>query len=375
MVCFAMDKISHNAQETYQYAEFIELDISTKGLADLVLLKPDVLVLEPTGVNYSKFWVTKAAEAGIEIALVGHKQLARHRESLGLPDKDDYADAIALASYYHTHQDSILRFVRLRDDITSMMRDRVLRLHHLNRIQSPLINRVKQDLAWALPERAKASLNAPLFWRWLAGRAKSARYDNIMASSCGLGLTDDIRFAANMLVEIFQREQIVELELRSYLNHPQFAPYRAVLGKYGIGERGQALIISQIYPFSNYLDPETGKPIVIVSKGKKSGKPTRKPISQRRFRKALGIAPQREQSGNSLTKTTSAGSQLCRTALWQWCFTRIEVVKARSNTATGRQLIEDWEYYKAVNPIKLARAKLIAKTVDRIFFDLIEAIE
>jgi hypothetical protein len=40
-----------------------------------------------------------------------------------------------------------------------MMRDRVLRLHHLNRIQSPLINRVKQDLAWALPERAKTSVN------------------------------------------------------------------------------------------------------------------------------------------------------------------------------------------------------------------------
>jgi hypothetical protein len=174
-----------------------------------------------------------------------------------------------------------------------------------------------------------------------AGTGKSVRYDNIMSSSCGMGLTDDIRFAAKMIVEVSQREQIVQLELRSYLNHPQFAPYRAVLNKYGIGERGQALIISQIYPFSNYLDPETGKPIVIISKGKKSGKPTRKPISQRRFRKALGIAPQREQSGSSLTKTTSAGSQLCRTALWQWCFTRIEVVRLRSNTATGRQLSED----------------------------------
>jgi hypothetical protein len=48
-------------------------------------------------------------------------------------------------------------------------------------------------------------------------------------------------------------------------------------------------------------------------------------------------------------------------------------MRLRSHTATGRQLIEDWEYYKAVNPIKLARAKLIAKTIDRIFFDLVKA--
>jgi hypothetical protein len=193
-----------------------------------------------------------------------------------------------------------------------------------------------------------------------------------MRDSCGLGINEDIRFAAKMLVEVSQRERIVELELRSYLNHPQFARYRAVLSKYGMGERVQALIISQIYPFSNYLDPDTGDPIVITSKGKKSGKPTRKTISARRFRKALGVAPQREQSGSSATKTTSAGSQLCRTALWQWCFTRIEVKRMRSQTELGRNLVQDWEYFKFANPIKLARAKLIAKTVNRIFYDLVE---
>ena len=370
IVCFALDNLPAEPRQIYQTGEFLEFAISTKGLSDLLALKPDVLVLEPTGVNYSKFWVTKAAEHGIEIALVGHRQLSRHRESLGLPDKDDYADALALACYYYTHHRSILRFVRIRDDVTSQMRDRVLRLHHLNRIQSPLINRAKQDLQWAFPEKANAGTQSPLFWRWLAGSAKSARYDLLLSNTAGLGITPDLRFAAEMLVKVFHQEQIVDLELRSYLDHPQFAPYRAVLKDYGMGDRVQALIISQIYPLSNYLGAD-GQPIVITSKGKKSGKPTRKPISLRRFRKALGVVPSREQSGNSATKTNAAGSKLCRTALWQWCFIRVEVIKLRSPSLLGQELVKDWDYYKSSNPIKLARAKFIAKTVNRLFFDLL----
>jgi transposase len=372
IVCFGLSQIPLDPQLTYQSGEWWEFDISTKGLKDLLNLQPDVLVLEPTGVNYSKFWVTKAAESGIEIALVGHKQLGRYRESLGLPDKDDFADALALGCYYLQYQKSYLRFVRVRDDVTSEMRDRVLRLHHLARLQSPLVNRAKQDLAWAFPEKHRATLSAPLFWKWLAGRARSAKYDRLYESTCGLGIPDDLRFAAGMLVEVLQRERVVELELRSFLNHPQFLPYREVLSRYGMGERVQALIISQIYPLSNYLGDD-GQPIVIHTKGKKSGKPTKKPLSLRRFRKALGVVPTREQSGMSATKTTAAGSQLCRTALWQWCFTRIEVDKMRSHTPLGLELIKDWEYFKSVNPIKLARAKFIAKTVNRIFYDLLAA--
>jgi hypothetical protein len=56
----------------------------------------------------------------------------------------------------------------------------VLRLAHLNRVQSPIINRARQDLAWQFPEVALALAvrygeNLPLLWGWLAGERPSKK--------------------------------------------------------------------------------------------------------------------------------------------------------------------------------------------------------
>ena len=92
-----------------------------------------------------------------------------------------------LACYYMEHQKSDRRFVRIRDPIISQIRDIALRLQHLNRVQSPIINRIRQDLAWQFPEVAMTSLNAPLFWGWLAGERKSVRYDKKLINSSAWG--------------------------------------------------------------------------------------------------------------------------------------------------------------------------------------------
>ena len=78
--------------------------------------------------------MTKLIEAGITVILVGYKQLRAHRTDMGLPDKDDQADALALANYYWTHQDNPSRFVRMRDPVVAKMRDMSLRIHHSNRV-------------------------------------------------------------------------------------------------------------------------------------------------------------------------------------------------------------------------------------------------
>jgi transposase len=357
----------------YLEGDFERLYTNPKGIQRLLELKPDVAVLEPTGTNYSKIWCTKLAEAGVKLALVGHNQLVVYRMSLDLPDKDDEADALALACYYHQYQHLPGRFVRQRDEIVTHMRDLVLRLHHLNRVQSPLINRVKQDLAWAYPERAKTALHGRLFWRWLAGEGKSKRYDDELLKTCGAGLNDHVLFAAKQLYNLHEQEDILERQLRDCLSDAKFMPYRKVMARYGFGERTQALIISQIYPLENYLDPE-GEPIVLLSRGKESKDKTLKRLSLRRFTSALGCANNRVWSGDKKA-SKKAGSELCRTALWQWCFTRIEVKKGRLKNDRFTAIAEEFDLLKSQKPIKLARSKIAARTTKRLFYDLVNELQ
>jgi transposase len=360
-------------RQKYLEGDFERLYTNPEGIKRLLALKPDVAVLEPTGTNYSKIWCTKLAEAGVKLALVGHNQLLVYRLSQDLPDKDDEADALALACYYLQYKDFPGRFVRERDPIVTHMRDLILRLHHLNRLQNPLVNRVKQDLAWAFPERAKSDIDCRLFWRWLAGKAKSKRYDEQLAKTCGSGITQHILFAANQLYALQEQEDFIERQLRDCLSDAQFLPYRKVMARYGFGDRTQAILISQFYPLSNYLDPE-GEPIVLLSRGKESKQKTLKRLSLRRFTSALGCATNRIWSGDK-KGSKKAGSQLCRTALWQWVFTRIEVKRSRLKNERFCAIAEEFDVLKSQKPIKLARSKICAKTCKLLFYDLVNELQ
>ncbi len=111
--------------------------------------------MEPTGVNYQLLWGTHLARVGVEVRLVGHKELRSFREHpLGLPDKDDDADALALAIYGWDYLEVPRRFVQVRSQTIVEIRRLVLRLSHLNRVQWPIINRPRQDLASQFLEAA-----------------------------------------------------------------------------------------------------------------------------------------------------------------------------------------------------------------------------
>jgi transposase len=368
------DNMPSDLGDYYRDGEnFYEAYTSAHGLKQLLDHKPDVIAIEPTGVNYTRLWVRKMSEHGVNVMLIGHTQLRSYRKNLGLPDKDDPADALAIGAYCAEHYANPARFVLVRDDVTARLRETALRLGHLVRLQSPMINRLKQDLAYAFPERADTSTDAPLFWGWLAGVRKSLKYDLELAGSIGSGITVEMKFEAKLLVQVQAEERRIGYELRSILDDSQFEPYRQVMKKYGMGEKVQAMLISQIYPIENFLD-EDKQPIVIVSKGKISGKPTAKHISLRKVSKMLGIAPTREQSGKSATTTNKSGSELCRTATWQWLFTRMEVERSRLKTQTGIEIYAIFLDYKTHKPIKLARAKTIGKVVVRMFYDLVREI-
>jgi transposase len=374
--CLLTEKPS-NPREFYYECRFYKFETDHAGLIGLMSLKPEIAILEPTGMNYSKFWVEHLSRAGVEVRFVGHKQLRNYREShLGLPDKDDDADSLAIACYGFDYGNDLSRFVQVRDRLISRMRELVLRLNHLSRIQSPIINRVRQDLAWQFPEVALVksvrgdSGKVPLLWGWLAGERSSKRYDRLYSQTAGIGLADSVKFHAQRICSLQLEEQLVEDELDTLLTDERFKSYREVFDKFNFGDRLQAIILSQIYPLENYLG-EDGKPIIKIRKGRKSGNPTKRHLSLRKFQKALGVAPSQESSGDIAKSKVSGGSALCRRALWQWVFSAVEPVKRRTNPITvelGK--FADTEK-TAGKPVKLIRMRVAVKAVKLLFKELV----
>jgi Transposase len=261
--CLLTDKPIQPRQFYYEYP-FQTLNADVEGIKSLLALKPDIAVMEPTGINYMKLWATHLTHAGVEVRLVGHKELRNYRaHHLALPDKDDDADALALACYCFDYLSDRRRFVIIRDPAIAQIRELILRLGHLNRVQSPIINRLRQDLAWQFPEvaniqsRRGKSGNTPLLWAWLAEERPSRRYDNIYSRSVGLGITHNARRHAERLCGLQREEVVIESELTELLADLRFVPYRKIFKRFGFGERLEAIILSQIFPMENYFGSDS----------------------------------------------------------------------------------------------------------------------
>ncbi|MFB2770350.1 transposase [Pelatocladus sp. BLCC-F211] len=369
-------------RQFYYECPFYRFSANIEGIKALLALKPDIALMEPTGNNYSKLWGTHLARAGVEVRLVGHKELKNYRSShLALPDKDDDADALALACYYFDYHTDPRRFVQIRDQNIVRVRELVLRLAHLNRVQSPIANRIRQDLAWQFPEvalvrsrRCDGSDRVPLLWGWLAGERKSTRYDSLYSQTVGLGITDTVRYHAQRLCNLQREEIAIERELRELLADSRFQVYHQVFKYFGFGTRLSAVLLSQIYPIENYLDAD-GRPEVKICKGRVSKKPTKRHLSERRFQKALGYAPSLNSSGDNHRIKIVGGSDLCRIALWQWVFTRIEPKHSRLKNEIGQILGEKLDSEKAAGrPVRLVRSRIAAKAARLLFKELVKAI-
>lgn len=366
-------------RQFYYECEFHCFGANSTGIKALLSLNPDVAVIEPTGVNYSRLWAMHLILSGVEVRLVGHKELRRYRENqLSLPDKDDQADALALACYYFDYANQKRRFVQFRDAQAARIRELVLRLAHLNRVQSPIINRLRQDLAWQFPEIAYVksqrgkSGDVPLLWGWLAQERKSTRYDRLYSQTIGLGITSTVRLHARRICDLQKEEQTIESELSQTLADSRFEPYRKVFDKFGFGDRLTAIILSEIYPLENYFG-ENGLPEVRVRKGRKSGKPTKRHLSLRRFQKALGMAPSQNSSGDTSKIKVAGGSDLCRKALWQWVFTRVEPKNSRLKNEIGEKLGKQLDDEKAAGrPPRLVRSRIAAKAAKLLFKELVK---
>jgi hypothetical protein len=167
----------------------------------------------------------------------------------------------------------------------------------------------------------------------------------------------------------------IEVELQELLTDPKFTAYRQVFKSFGFGLRLEAIIMSQIYPIEAYFGAD-GKPEVRIRKGRKSGKPTKRYLSLRRFHSSLGLAPSMEASGDKSKIKIVGGSDLCRIAFWQWVFTRIEVKRCRLDNEIGAALGAQLDAGKAAGRgVRLVRGRICAKAAKLLFRELVKVLE
>ena len=390
-VCFLLEK-PLNPRDYYYDADIetynANLENLTKLKAKIESFNADkvVTICEPTGINYARLWLNKLSDWGYETRMISNSKLPIYRSELmgkeGNSDaKTDEIDAFAIACYFYDKQDR--DYLKVREPIIGQVKYICLRLEHLNRLQNPIINRMRQELSWQCPEIAQIKSKMqqedvpPLLWGWLAGLRKSKKYDQISANTIGIGIEQETRWAAQRYCEIESEIQKLRRKLLELLNASEFFEYRKVFTKFGFGLTLQAYLLGACYPIEDFL--KDGKPEVKVRKNRKTGKISKLKLSERRFMRAVGMGVVREDSGKK-KKGKQSGSALCRKALWQWCFTRLEVAKNKPllefNYRQGEETVrrspsEDLKIRKdGGTPTKLARQRVIARCVKELFKDL-----
>ncbi|MBU7587262.1 MAG: hypothetical protein KAF91_31185 [Nostoc sp. TH1S01] len=321
------------------------------GVNGLLELKPDAIILEPTGIHYSWIWAHICSIEKIEIRWVGHAEVKHFRKQNKLPDKNDQADAAALALYAFTHWHNQEFFLHFNAGNVARLRELWLQLQSINRIQSAPINRLRQQLAKEFPEAALSASKpgddgmVPL-WAWLAGRERNTRrkssyYDRLYAKSIapryGVKISDFTRTLADLICDLRDWENKIQAEILELLNSPEFIPYTRVMTQFGISDRQQALLISQIFPITKFE-------------------------SLGRFKRRLGMAKDEESSGDKESYKTG-GSKLCRSQLYLWIYNRIAPEHARPKNDIGQKLGEFYDDRKNQfqNNPELWKQKALAK--------------
>ena len=117
----------------------------------------------------------------------------------------------------------------------------------------------------------------------------AAKIQELLDENPDVGIQDSVRQHAARLCSLLREFMAIEQELYKQPAVPQFTRYREVFARFGFGQRIEALLLSQIYPLQNYL--ANGEPEIKICNGRRSGKPTKRYLSLRRFMKALGCAP------------------------------------------------------------------------------------
>ena len=321
---------SKSRSKNPQHDEFTYY-FTAAGIAGLLALEPDVIALEPTGMHYSWLVAHIAEREGIEVLWVGHTQAVSYRKQNNLPDKNDLADAMAIACYAHIYYGKHSYFIKFDSAKLARIRELHLQIKTLSRFQNPFINRGKQQLAREFPEAiAKKSPRQsdgrrPL-WCWLAGRERNLKrrnyyweklYSQSVAVKYDIPLSQFTRWIAQTIDDIDLQHLEIEKELFNLVYSPEFENYNLVFDQFNFGLSFRALLLSQVYPIEKFE-------------------------SMAAFKKRVGAAKDEYASGdmNTLKK---GGSKLCRTEFYLWVTTDIAKLNSRPQSSVGQLICNKYD--------------------------------
>ena len=265
-----MDCFPVNIQQYFKRHRdsFEKLYTTEAGVIKLLSLKPNAIVLEPTGHWYSHFWYKVASTHGIAVHWIGHSDLASQRASYGFPNKRDDEDALCLAATYFDSrfidERGNKRFLNYYNDVLiAELRQTFLEKEQLAKLRTGAIAILRQRLSYEFPELSSKALNiselrsfTPVIG-WLAGIHTDKRYDNLydcsIARQLGIKISDYTSEHSLAIVHLERRIQNHYRLLTAIINEPQFKQYNEVFDRFGFGLVSRALLLYHVYPIDKFL--------------------------------------------------------------------------------------------------------------------------
>lgn len=304
---------------------FFDIKADVHGLKLIQSIKPDAIALEPTGGHYTDIYREIAQYLDIKVFWVGGTEIANFRKSNRMPNKSDKADAYAIACYTLLHLDEPEFFLGFDPTVKKLL-EKVYQLASLQRIQTPMINRCRQQLAYEWPEvasmKSRTIEDAAPLWKYL-NNEKSGWYANrrslSIAEVLGIEISDFTRYYAARICESQRRELMLRDEIQGILDLPKFQAYKDVFESLGMTLPAQAIVLGKIYPFEQFWRLDAFGRRVWMPKS---------------FRLRLGMGQVTYQSGQKIYKDYG-GSSLARKQLFLWVGTKIARTKYKNQRASG----------------------------------------
>ncbi|WP_373539716.1 hypothetical protein [Chamaesiphon sp.] len=293
-------------------------------------IQPDYLVMEPTGVWYSRLWSDLAAHLGIKVKWIGHSDLSHNRGAYGFKDKDDRTDAFCLAvSYFDPIFNARNAWLYWRTGAIAEVNNRLLEIKSLESTTKIFTQQLRQRLKHEFPEVAdRAITNSRAIggfspWvGWLADVHSYKRIENeyakSIATALSIAITDYTRNHALSIVGAQIQETKLKDDLCTRLLGDSFDRYRDTLELFGFGYVMQATILTNIYPFEKFL--LSGQPHIDRYEDDRGKHKKNKSLSG--FQLSLGMGKRLVESGGSSALTYS-GSSFARKMLYCWITTNV----------------------------------------------------
>jgi uncharacterized protein involved in tolerance to divalent cations len=297
-------------------------------------LKPDVIVMEPTGVWYSRLWAKLAEHLSIKVQWIGHCDLAFNRGAYGFKDKDDRTDAFCLAV---SHFDPIFNarnaWLYWRTGEVARVNELMLEVKSLKSTTMILQQQIRQRLKYEFPEIADRVINNSRhkdgYTPWMGYLAGIHTYKNIrtqheksIATVLGVEIAQYTRDHATAICGNQLRDNCLKDDLRTMLLSTCFDRYRDTFELFGFGAMMQACVLTQIYPFEKFL--LNGKPWIDRYEDDRGKHKKNKSLAG--FQLSLGMGKRLFESGGS-SALVFAGSSYARKELYCWVMGNVMPLK------------------------------------------------